>query len=154
MKTLRSLLLVILSLTFSLTDLAQANFSQNESSWIGTYNYAFALDRNPNSGYADTIEYSLKIFRRENKVLVRYKADGLRTWDDYECTVEISGNQLNLYYAADLRDGELGSSNRNLKKGQFLGSLVKTVVRGKVKYTLKNAPLVDLVRNPVFKKKA
>lgn len=133
-----------------ITASAQKELSQND--WLGKYNYGTILNRNP-SGYTDTIEYNIEVFLRGGQIFARYAADGLRTWDDYECTIKISGNQLDLYYLKDLRKGELGGNDRELKKGQFLGSLVKSIVRGKARFTMKNAPLIDVVRNPVFRKK-
>lgn len=151
MKTL--FLFFVLFAGFFTTIHAQIPAKQNEAEWLGTYSYVLVLDRNPSSGYQDSIEYKLKVFRRADQILVRYTADGYRTWDDYECRIELNGNQLKIYYQSDLREGELGSSDRSLKKGLMLGALVKTVVRGKVRYTLKNASLIDLVRSPVFRKR-
>ncbi len=106
-----------------------------EIDWLGTYEHSES-SRNA-SGYVTTYTDTLTISRKGNSLIARFSND--MSNDNYECTVKASGNQLDLYYAKDLRGPDEGGFDRHLKKGKLIGSLVRTTAaRGQTKYVLKN----------------
>ena len=157
MKNLR-LLMICLTVLFSAAAAVSAQqpvkAQTTEADWIGTYGYEQVLERNPNSGYADTIEFTIVVSKKGNSLVARFTASGYQSDDDYEYTAKAVGNQLDFYYLRDLRDADMSGVNRRLKRGQLMGSLSKTTVRGKVRYNFKDNIFFNPRRPPVFKKKS
>lgn len=125
-----------------------------ETDWIGTYGYTKVFERNPNSGYVNTIEYSLVISKKGNSLVARFTAEGYQTSDDYECTVKATGNQLDVYYLKDLQPSDIPAIKSRLKKNQLIGSLIKTIVRRKTRYVYKDKLFLEMNHPAIFKKKS
>jgi len=152
--------LLLICLTVFLSTAAAVSAQQavkaqaTESDWLGTYEYEEVEERNPSSGYVDSITYTVIVSRKGSSIVARFTADGHMANDDYECTVKATGNQLDLYYAKDLRSSDAPGLDRHLKKGKLFGSLVRiTATRGRTKYIYKDTVFFNPKRPPVFKKK-
>lgn len=152
------LLLVCLTVFFSSAAavLAQqpVKAQTTEADWIGTYGYEQVLERNPNSGYADTIEFTIVVSKKGNSLVARFTASGYQADDDYQYTAKAVGNQLDFYFLKDLRNADMAGMDRHLKKGQLMGSLSKTTVRGKARYSFRDNIFFNRRRPPIFKKKS
>jgi hypothetical protein len=132
----------------------QAKAPLTESDWLGTYEYEQVEPRNPSSGYVDSITYTVIVSRKGGSIVARFTADGHMANDDYECTVKADGNQLDLYYAKDLRSSDAPGLDRHLKKGKLFSSLVRaTAARGRTKYIYKDTVFFNPKYPPAFKKK-
>jgi hypothetical protein len=144
---------VLLLFTIATSAQKQAKAQLTGSDWLGTYEYVEVEPRNPSSGYVDSITYTVIVSRKGGSIVARFTADGHMANDDYECTVKASGNQLDLYYAKDLRGPDAPGRDMHLKKGKLFGSLIKTTARGRTKYLYKDNIFFNPKRPPVFKKK-
>lgn len=152
------LLLVCLTVLFSSAAAVSAQqpvkSQTTEADWIGTYGYEQGFERNPNSGYADTIEFTIVVSKKGNSLVARFTAEGYQADDDYEYTTKVAGNQLDLYFLKDLRNADMSGMDRHLKRGQLMGLLSKTTVRGKARYSFRDKIFFNPRRPPVFKKKS
>lgn len=150
-------LIVLLFFTTATVVTAQKNSSpgMSTSDWVGSYEYEQVLSRNSNSGYTDTILYTLIISQKQKKgsLSARFTADGVQTSDDYECTVKIFGNRLDIYYLRDLSSTKMQDSETRFRKGELIGSLIKTTTRGRPKYTFRNKTYFGSKLAPFKKKK-
>ena len=134
---------------------AQNNSSSQmeEADWVGTYEYEQVFSRNSNSGYADSIQYTLIISQQGELSSARFTADGVQISSNYECTVKTFGNRLEIYFLKDLSADDVPESGGRLRKGELVGSLIRTTVRGRSKYIFKDKIYFGSKFSPIFKKK-
>lgn len=125
-----------------------------DGDWVGNYEYTYTEGKTA-GGSVPTIEYLLIVSREGDSMVAHFTADGYQTYHDYTCTAKANGNRLDFYFLRDLNDADTSGTKRRLKKGRLVGSLVKTVIRGKVKYRYKDGAyeISFGAQNPVYFKK-
>lgn len=119
--------------------------------WIGKYAYTYAESINV-GGSVPTIEYQIVVSAKGDALDAEFTADGYQSNTNYYCTVKAAGNQLDLYFLKDLNDPDMERRIGRLKRGQLVGSLVKTTVRGRTKYIFKDKVFFNPKYPPTFKK--
>lgn len=129
---------------------AQENGAVSDT-WVGKYAYTYTEPASAGS-FAPVIEYLLIVAREGDSLTTHFTADGSQTNDDYTYTTKIKGNQLNFYFLKDLRPADMRVGHK--KRGQFMGSLIKTTVRGKTRYQFKDDIHFSPQHPPVFKRKS
>lgn len=125
--------------------------SKHTDDWVGKYDYTY-VEPKTQGGYVPVIEYVLIVSKKGDTLTAHFTADGTQTNDDYTYTAKIKGNQLDFYFLKDLRPADVQIGH--MKKGQFMGSLIKTTVRGKTVYNFKDDINFSPQHPPVLKKKS
>lgn len=151
------LLLFLLSLSVAVKSQTNKNAdSPDLKNWVGEYKYTYTEGKTE-GGAVPVIEYVLVVSAKGDSLVAHFTVDGYQAYDDYSFTAKANGNQLNLYFLKDLGDPDIkGTGGKRLRKGQLVGSLVKTTVRGKSRYQYKNGAyeISFRPRNPVYFKKS
>ncbi len=132
----------------------QTKSPMNNDDWVGEYKYTYTEGKTE-SGDVPVVEYLLVVSKKGDSLVAHFTVDGYQAYDDYSYTAKVAGNQLNLYFLKDLGDPDVGGTGKRLRKGQMVGTLVKTTVRGKTRYQYKNGAYEISFRpqNPVYFKK-
>lgn len=154
MRKINSMLFCLCFLVLAATAvLAQRQIKSPTSNddWVGEYKHTY-MEGKSEGGSVPVIEYQIIVFAKGASLAARFTADGYQSNDNYSCTAKASGNQLNLYFLKDLNDPDMEGRIGRLKKGQFVGSLVKTTVRGRTKYIFKDKVFFNLKYPPTFRK--
>ncbi len=148
------LCLLVLSVT-AVSAQKQREPPMSISDWVGEYRYIYKEGKTE-GGWVPVVEYLLAVSAKEDSLVAHFTVDGYQANDNYSYTAKATGNQLFLYFLKDLGDSDTeGLGRRRLKKGQLVGTLVKTTVRGKAKYQYKNGAYEISFgpQNPVYFKK-
>jgi hypothetical protein len=134
----------------------QTKPQMSNADWVGEYKYTYTEGKTE-GGDVPVIEYLLVVSVKGDSLAAHFTVDGYQAYDDYSYMAKAAGNQLNLYFLKNLGDPDMGGTGgKRLKKGQLVGTLVKTTVRGKSKYQYKNGAYEISFRpqNPVYFKKS
>lgn len=125
-----------------------------DGDWVGKYEYTYTEGKTA-GGSVPVIEYALIVSRKGDSLAAHFTADGYQTYHDYAYTAKANGNRLDLYFLKDLTDADTSSTKKRQKKGQLVGSLVKTTSRGKTKYKYEDGgyQISFNARNPAYFKK-
>jgi hypothetical protein len=129
------LLLFLLFAAVSVSSAQQA-LTSAEKAWVGEYEFFDAQKTVRKNSPSASITYKITIYERDDKFLAKFEASGEQTDDQYECTIKILGNQLNLFFLKDLSGGEKDMF-KPLKQGDSVASLIKTKAGKKIKYLFK-----------------
>lgn len=119
---------------------AQTRESRN---WAGTYTFtdsAQSAKRRNSYDVVPIVEYIINVKKsRNNQLTATFEANGMQTFEVYQCSVKETGNKLDFYFqSGGTPDG--GTDNpQNFKKGALLFSLMETKVGTKNKYRFQPA---------------
>lgn len=129
------------------------NAQSTKDNWIGSYNF-FDGQNSPRNRPSDFIDYSLNLSQDNKDLTCRFAADGTQTSDEYECSIQISGDSIKILFVKDL-NGMNESRFEPFKKDQLLFTLTKTVVGRKTKYLFRAGkyeilPLSAVSKNKIY----
>lgn len=129
------------------------NAQTTKNTWTGTYEF-FDGQNSPRNRPSDFVSYSLNLSQNNNDMLCRFTADGTQASDEYECSVQISGDSIKVLFAKDL-NGTNESRFKPFKKDQLLFTLTKNVVGRKTKYLFRAGkyeilPLSAVSKNKIY----
>lgn len=154
MKKIRSLLFcsaAFLLLAASVSAQRQIKLQITDGDWVGEYKYTYTEGKTE-GGSVPIIEYQIVVSAKGDSLTAQFTADGYQSNTNYSCTAKATGNQLDLYFLKDLNDTGMDGRIGRLKKGQLIGSLVRTTVRGRIKYIFKDKIFFNPKYPPAFKK--
>lgn len=151
------LLLLFLFFAAASVSPAQQPLSAGEKAWVGEYEFFDAEKSVRKNSPPASITYKITVYESGQRLLAKFEASGEQTDDQYECTVKISGNELNLYFLKDLSGGEKDKF-KPLKQGDPVAFLVRTKSGKKTKYLFKAGDYkIDLLSaragTPIYFKK-
>jgi hypothetical protein len=105
--------------------------------WVGTYEFFDAQKANRRNQPGTSITYTLTISHDGTSLSTQFTADGTQTSDKYECSIQLSGNSVKVFFTSDLSAMEK-EKFKPLKKGDLLFTLTKTKTGNKTKYLFKS----------------
>lgn len=122
--------------------------------WSGRYTYTYTEGRTQ-GGWVPVIEYVIDVTKEGESLVAHVTADGYQSNENFICTAKISGNRLNLYFLKDMRDAESYDGVNNMRRGQLVGSLNKSTVRGRIRYDYRDGALIlrGIMKTPLYFKK-
>jgi len=143
---------LVLLVTFTFLAL-NINAQTTKNDWIGNYKF-FDGQNSPRNRPNDFVNYSLKLSQSNKDLSCRFAADGTQTSDEYECSVQISGDSIKVLFVKDL-NGMNESRFEPFKKDQLLFTLTKTVIGKKTKYLFRAGkyeilPLSAISKNKIY----
>lgn len=150
-KNYKCLKVVLLTIFTFLTLSINAQTSKND--WAGNYEF-FDGQNGPRNRPSDFINYSLNLSQSNKDLDCKFAADGTQTSDEYECSVQISGDSIKILFVKDL-NGMNESRFEPFKKGQLLFTLTKTQIGRKIKYLFRAGkyeilPLSAVSKNKIY----
>ena len=141
MKIIYQFFILILVVVISSTNL-NAQTKENRD-WAGTYTFtdsAQSAKRRNSYDVTPMIEYIITVKKsRNNQLAATFEANGMQTFEVYQCSVKEAGDKLSFYFqSGGTPDG--GTDNpQNFKKGALLFSLIETKIGAKNKYQFQSA---------------
>lgn len=154
MKKINSLLFCLCFLVLSATAASAQRQTKSPTSnddWVGEYEYTYTEGKTA-GGAVPVIEYRIVVSAKGDSLAARFTADGYQSNSNYSCTAKAAGNQLNIYFLKDLNDTDTEERTGRLRKGQPVGSLVRTTVRGRTRYIFRDKIFFNPKYPPTFKK--
>lgn len=143
-------LILLVAFVFIALDI---NAQTTNTEWTGNYEF-FDGQNGPRNRPSDFVNYSLKLSQGNKDLACRFATDGTQTSDEYECSVQISGDSVKVLFVKDL-NGMNESRFEPFKKDQLLFTLTKKVVGRKTKYLFRAGkyeilPLSTVSKNKIY----
>ncbi len=140
-KLVRRLFILISVIGFSSAEIiAQTKASKD---WAGIYSFTDSAQGSKRQSSYDVVpmvEYTITIKKsRNNQLAAAFEANGMQTFENYQCSVKEAGGKLNFYFqSGGIPDG--GTDNpQGFKKGALLFTLAEIKVGAKSRYQFQSA---------------
>ena len=122
--------------------------------WVGSYEFFDGQTKVSKNRQSNFITYTLSISQKDNLLSARFFADGTQTSDEYECSVQQSGDSIKIFFAKDLN--EMNKERfKPFQKGDLLFTLSKTKAGKKTKFLFRAGnyeilPLSAVSKNKIY----